>query len=376
MIQFELEAKDHNSRAGILKTLHGTIHTPVFMPVGTLGTVKALTPEEVRELGAEIILGNTYHLHLRPGDELVRKLGGLHHFMNWDGPILTDSGGFQIFSLAKLLKLDQSGVVIRSHIDGSKITLTPEISIAIQQNLGSTIMMCLDQCLELPATRQEIERSIALTTKWAQRSKDASSQGSGVFGEQALFGIVQGGGELNLREQSLEQMVNIGFDGYAIGGLSVGETKEEMYSVVHHIAVKMPSQKPRYLMGVGDPEDLLEGIEAGIDMFDCVMPTRNARNGSLFTSHGKISIKQNQYKEDPAPLDPDCACSTCKNYSRAYLRHLFKTNEILGMRLNTYHNLFFYISLIKQARNAIKEKRFPNFKKTFLQKYRSGIEGV
>ena len=371
MIQFELEAKDHNSRAGILKTQHGTIHTPVFMPVGTLGTVKALTPEEVRELGAEIILGNTYHLHLRPGDELVRKLGGLHHFMNWDGPILTDSGGFQIFSLAKLLKLDQSGVVIRSHIDGSKITLTPEISIAIQQNLGSTIMMCLDQCLELPATRQEIERSIALTTKWAQRSKDASSQGSGVSGKQALFGIVQGGGELNLREQSLEQMVNIGFDGYAIGGLSVGETKEEMYSVVHHIAVKMPAQKPRYLMGVGDPEDLLEGIEAGIDMFDCVMPTRNARNGSLFTSHGKISIKQNQYKEDPDPLDPDCACSTCKNYSRAYLRHLFKTNEILGMRLNTYHNLFFYISLVKQARNAIKEKRFPNFKKTFLQKYRS-----
>ena len=371
MIQFELEAKDHNSRAGILKTQHGTIHTPVFMPVGTLGTVKALTPEEVHELGAEIILGNTYHLHLRPGDELVRKLGGLHHFMNWDGPILTDSGGFQIFSLAKLLKLDQSGVVIRSHIDGSKITLTPEISIAIQQNLGSTIMMCLDQCLELPATRQEIERSIALTTKWAQRSKDASSQGSGVSGEQALFGIVQGGGELNLREQSLEQMVNIGFDGYAIGGLSVGETKEEMYSVVHHIAVKMPAQKPRYLMGVGDPEDLLEGIEAGIDMFDCVMPTRNARNGSLFTSHGKISIKQNQYKEDPDPLDPDCACSTCKNYSRAYLRHLFKTNEILGMRLNTYHNLFFYISLVKQARNAIKEKRFPNFKKTFLLKYRS-----
>jgi len=279
MIQFELEAKDHNSRAGILKTQHGTIHTPVFMPVGTLGTVKALTPEEVHELGAEIILGNTYHLHLRPGDELVRKLGGLHHFMNWDGPILTDSGGFQIFSLAKLLKLDQSGVVIRSHIDGSKITLTPEISIAIQQNLGSTIMMCLDQCLELPATRQEIERSITLTTKWAQRSKDASSQGSGVSGKQALFGIVQGGGELNLREQSLEQMVNIGFDGYAIGGLSVGETKEEMYSVVHHIAVKMPVQKPRYLMGVGDPEDLLEGIEAGIDMFDCVMPTRNARNG-------------------------------------------------------------------------------------------------
>ena len=376
MIQFKLNSKDHNSRAGILITPHGKIHTPIFMPVGTLGTVKAMTTHEVRELGAEIILGNTYHLHLRPGDELVCKLGGLHKFMNWDGPILTDSGGFQIFSLAKLLELNEEGVIFRSHIDGYQKILTPEISVAIQQNLGSTIMMCLDQCLELPATRKEIENSIALTANWARRCKDANARGSGVFGEQALFGIIQGGGELDLREQSLEQIGDIGFDGYAIGGLSVGETKEEMYSVVHHIAGKMPVQKPRYLMGVGDPEDLIEGIEAGIDMFDCVMPTRNARNGSLFTSCGKISIKQIQYKEDPTPLDPDCSCPTCQNYSRAYLRHLFKANEILGIRLNTYHNLFFYLSLVKQARKAIMEKSFPSFKKNFLQKYRCGIEGV
>ncbi|MBL4825282.1 MAG: tRNA guanosine(34) transglycosylase Tgt [SAR324 cluster bacterium] len=375
MIQFEVEANCGNSRAGVLQTPHGKIHTPIFMPVGTLGTVKGMTPEEVREIGAEIILGNTYHLHLRPGDELVQKMGGLHRFMNWQGPILTDSGGFQVFSLAKLLKLDEEGVVIRSHLDGSKIKLTPEISIQIQQNLGSTIMMCLDECLKLPASRQEVERSIGLTSRWAKRCKEARSKANGVFEEQALFGIFQGGGELDLREQSLEQIVEIDFDGYAIGGLSVGESKEEMYYVTSQIAPKMPAEKPRYLMGVGDPEDLLEGIEAGIDMFDCVMPTRNARNGSLFTSHGKISIKQSRFQQDPEPLDPDCACSTCQNYSRAYLRHLFKSSEILGVRLNTYHNLFFYLSLVKDAREATKEQRFPEFKKNFLEKYQSGLEG-
>jgi queuine tRNA-ribosyltransferase len=375
MIQFEVEANCGNSRAGVLQTPHGKIHTPIFMPVGTLGTVKGMTPEEVREIGAEIILGNTYHLHLRPGDELVQKMGGLHRFMNWQGPILTDSGGFQVFSLAKLLKLDEEGVVIRSHLDGSKIKLTPEISIQIQQNLGSTIMMCLDECLKLPASRQEVERSIGLTSRWAKRCKEARSKANGVFEEQALFGIFQGGGELDLREQSLEQIVEIDFDGYAIGGLSVGESKEEMYYVTSQIAPKMPAERPRYLMGVGDPEDLLEGIEAGIDMFDCVMPTRNARNGSLFTSHGKISIKQSRFQQDPEPLDPDCACSTCQNYSRAYLRHLFKSSEILGVRLNTYHNLFFYLSLVKDAREATKEQRFPEFKKNFLEKYQSGLEG-
>ena len=371
MIKFEIEALNNYSRAGILRTPDGSIQTPVFMPVGTLATVKGMTTEEVKDLGAEIILGNTYHLHLRPGDSVIRKMGGLQKFMNWDRPILTDSGGFQIFSLAKLLKLNEEGVIIRSHIDGSKIKLTPEISITIQKNLGSTIMMCLDECLELPATRTEVERSTNLTAKWARQSKEASLKNSDVFKKQALFGIIQGGHELDLREQSMNQIVEIGFDGYAVGGLSVGESKEEMYKVTHHITPKLPSEKPRYLMGVGDPLDLLEGIEAGIDMFDCVMPTRNARNGMLFTSHGKISIKQNRFRQDPEPLDIECECPTCKNYSKAYLQHLFKSGEILGVRLNTYHNLFFYISLLKQARRAIIEKRFFNFKKEFLNKFNS-----
>ena len=371
MIQFEIEARNNNSRAGVLHTPDGSIHTPVFMPVGTLATVKGMTTKEIKELGAEIILGNTYHLHLRPGDSVIRKMGGLQKFMNWDRPILTDSGGFQIFSLAKLLNLNEEGVIIRSHIDGSKIKLTPEISIAIQQNLGSTIMMCLDECLELPASRQEVERSAGLTAKWARRSKEASLNESDVFKEQALFGIIQGGHELDLREQSMHQIVEIGFDGYAVGGLSVGEAKEEMYNVAHHITPKMPAEKPRYLMGVGDPADLLEGIEAGIDMFDCVMPTRNARNGMLFTSHGKISIKQSRFRQDSEPLDTECECPTCKNYSRAYLQHLYKSGEILGVRLNTYHNLFFFISLVKQARKAIIEKRYLKFKKEFLKKFNS-----
>ena len=373
MIQFEIEARNNNSRAGVLHTPDGSIQTPVFMPVGTLATVKGMTTGEIKELGAEIILGNTYHLHLRPGDSVIRMMGGLQKFMNWDRPILTDSGGFQIFSLAKLLNLNEEGVIIRSHIDGSKIKLTPEISIAIQQNLGSTIMMCLDECLELPASRQEVKRSAGLTAKWARRSKEASLNESDVFKEQALFGIIQGGHELDLREQSMHQIVEIGFDGYAVGGLSVGEAKEEMYNVAHHITPKMPVEKPRYLMGVGDPTDLLEGIEAGIDMFDCVMPTRNARNGMLFTSHGKISIKQSRFKQDPEPLDAECECPTCKNYSRAYLQHLFKSGEILGVRLNTYHNLFFFISLVKQARKAIIEKRYLKFKKEILKNFRNQL---
>jgi len=369
MIKFEIEATNGNSRAGILQTNDGKINTPIFMPVGTLGTVKALTTNEVKQIGAEIVLSNTYHLHLRPGDKLIKKMGGLHQFMNWHGPILTDSGGFQIFSLAKLLKLNEEGAVIRSHIDGSKIKLSPEISISIQQNLKSTIMMCLDQCIELPVSRIEIERSMALTKRWAERCKITRDKYKSSSKQQALFGILQGGCELDLREQSLEQIVQIGFDGYAIGGLSVGEKKEEMYNITHHIAPKMPFEKPRYLMGVGRPEDLLEGIEAGIDMFDCVMPTRNARNGSLFTSTGEIKIKQSRYTQDSEPLDSDCKCSTCENYSRAYLHHLFKSREILGIRLNTFHNLFFYITLVKEARIAIKEQRFQNFKKSFLEKY-------
>jgi len=372
MIKFRIEAECENSRAGVLQTPHGKINTPIFMPVGTLGTVKSITNEELKEIGSEIILGNTYHLHLRPGDKLINKMGGLRKFINWDRPILTDSGGFQIFSLAKLLKMDEEGVIIKNHLDGTKIKLSPEISISIQQNLASTIMMCFDECLELPASRTEIERSISLTKRWAKRCKIAKEKTTPTSNQQALFGILQGGCELDLREQSLDQIVNIGFDGYAIGGLSVGENKEDMYKITHHITPKMPFEKPRYLMGVGDPLDLLEGIEAGIDMFDCVMPTRNARNGSIFTSIGKVNIKQSRFLQDSRPLDPECLCYTCHNYSRSYLRHLFKSGEILGIRLNTYHNLFFYLSLIKNARMAIKKQLFHKFKKTFLDKYLSG----
>ncbi|MDP6729524.1 MAG: tRNA guanosine(34) transglycosylase Tgt [SAR324 cluster bacterium] len=367
MIDFQVSNQDGTARAGKLDTPHGNILTPIFMPVGTLGTVKAAAPEELKALGTQILLGNTYHLHLRPGDELIHKLGGLHRFMNWDGPILTDSGGFQVFSLAKLLKREEEGVVFRSHIDGRKVKLTPESSIAIQQNLGSTIMMCFDECLELPAEREKVQRSLELTSRWATRCKDARTT------DQALFGIIQGGGEEGLREESLQQLQEIGFDGYSIGGLSVGESNEEMYRVTRHIAPRMPSDLPRYLMGVGEPRDLLEGVEAGVDMFDCVLPTRNARNGSLFTSHGKVSIKQARFREDSKPLDPECQCNTCQHYSRAYLRHLYLSGEILGMRLNTLHNLHFFLNLMKNARNAILENRFAAFKKEFLEGYQQDI---
>ena len=335
------------------------------MPVGTLGTVKAMTPEELKDIGAEIILGNTYHLHLRPSDSLVAKLGGLHRFMNWDRPILTDSGGFQVFSLAKLHKRSEEGVRFQSHLDGSSFWLTPEISIGIQENLGSDIMMVFDECPELPASREKLQESLELTTRWARRCKEAQKT------DQALFGIVQGGGELDLRRQSLEQMTEIGFDGYALGGLSVGESKEEMYYVLDHVAHEMPAATPRYLMGVGEPEDLLAGIEAGIDMFDCVMPTRNARNGNLFTSEGKVTIKQAKYREDERPLDPNCNCNTCQHYSRAYLRHLYQCNEILAMRLNTLHNLHFYLQLMRDSRDAILAGNFSAFRQNRLQQWRS-----
>ena len=363
MIDFRVEGSCGEARAGILETPHGRICTPVFMPVGTLGTVKAMSPEELIGVGTQILLGNTYHLHLRPGDEIIAELGGLHRFMNWKGPILTDSGGFQVFSLANLLKLDEEGVVIRSHIDGQRIVLTPESSIAIQQKLGSTIMMCFDECLKLPASREKIQSSLELTTRWAKRCKKSRTS------DQALFGIIQGGSEEDLRELSLLQLQEIGFDGYAIGGLSVGEANEEMYRVTRHLAPKMPVDSPRYLMGVGEPLDLLEGMEAGVDMFDCVLPTRNARNGSLFTSRGRVSIKQAQYRDDPEPLDPDCTCNTCRCYSRAYLRHLYVSGEILGMRLNTFHNLHFFLKLVEGARNAILNNRFGAYKKNFLALY-------
>ena len=365
MITFALQAQDGKARAGKIETPRGSIHTPIFMPVGTLGTVKAMTPEELKDIGAEIILGNTYHLHLRPSDSLIAKLGGLHRFMNWDRPILTDSGGFQVFSLAKLHKRSEEGVRFQSHLDGSSFWLTPEISIGIQENLGSDIMMVFDECPELPASREQLQESLELTTRWARRCKEARKT------DQALFGIVQGGGELDLRRQSLEQMTEIGFDGYALGGLSVGESKEEMYYVLDHVAHEMPAATPRYLMGVGEPEDLLAGIESGIDMFDCVMPTRNARNGNLFTSEGKVTIKQARYREDERPLDPNCNCNTCQYYSRAYLRHLYQCNEILAMRLNTLHNLHFYLQLMRDSRDAILAGNFSAFRQTQLQQWRS-----
>jgi len=365
MITFALQAQDGKARAGKIETSRGTIHTPIFMPVGTLGTVKAMTPEELKDIGAEIILGNTYHLHLRPSDSLIAKLGGLHRFMNWDRPILTDSGGFQVFSLAKLHKRSEEGVRFQSHLDGSSFWLTPEISMSIQENLGSDIMMVFDECPELPASREKLQESLELTSRWARRCKEARKT------DQALFGIVQGGGELDLRRQSLEQMTEIGFDGYALGGLSVGESKEEMYYVIDHVAHEMPAATPRYLMGVGEPEDLLAGIESGIDMFDCVMPTRNARNGNLFTSEGKVTIKQARYREDERPLDPNCNCNTCQYYSRAYLRHLYQCNEILAMRLNTLHNLHFYLQLMRDSRDAILGGNFSAFRQTRLQQWRS-----
>ena len=365
MITFALQAQDGKARAGKIETPRGSIHTPIFMPVGTLGTVKAMTPEELKEIGAEIILGNTYHLHLRPSDSLIAKLGGLQRFMNWDRPILTDSGGFQVFSLAKLHKRSEEGVRFQSHLDGSSFWLTPEISMSIQENLGSDIMMVFDECPELPASREKLQESLELTTRWARRCKEARKT------DQALFGIVQGGGELDLRRQSLEQMTEIGFDGYALGGLSVGESKEEMYYVLEHVAHEMPAATPRYLMGVGEPEDLLAGIESGIDMFDCVMPTRNARNGNLFTSEGKVTIKQAKYREDERPLDPNCNCNTCQYYSRAYLRHLYQCNEILAMRLNTLHNLHFYLQLMRDSRDAILAGNFSAFRQTRLQQWRS-----
>ena len=363
MISFEQQEHTGLARTGRIQTTRGHISTPVFMPVGTLGTVKAMTPEELREVGVSIILGNAYHLHLRPGDEVVRQLGGLHQFMGWPYPILTDSGGFQVFSLAKLRKLSEEGVVFQNHLNGNAILLTPEKSIAIQENLGSDIMMCFDECLRLPASYAEIEKSISLTSSWAKRCKDARKT------NHALFGIVQGGLHLDLRKRSLQELLEIGFDGYAIGGLSVGESKDEMYGILETITPLLPERQPRYVMGIGDPEDLLEAIDHGIDMFDCVLPTRNARNGCLFTSRGKISVKQAQYREDSLPADPDCACYVCRHYSRAYLRHLYISKEILSVRLNTYHNLYFYLNLVKKARVAIENKQFAGFKQSFLEKY-------
>lgn len=348
------------ARRGEVKTKHGTFQTPVFMPVGTQGTVKAVTPENLKEMNAQIILGNTYHLYIRPGHELIEKFGGLHGFMNWDGAILTDSGGFQIFSLQELATITEEGAAFRSHLDGSKLFLSPEDAIHVQECLGSDIMMCLDTCIPYPADRDQTRKATDLTTRWAQRCRDAHKKR-----DQLLFGIVQGGMFPDLREEHAKSLIDIGFDGYALGGLSVGEEKELMYDMTEATTPHLPEEYSRYLMGVGTPEDLVEGVWRGVDMFDCVMPTRNARNGTLFTSKGKITIKNAKYREDPKPLDESCDCYTCRNYSRAYLRHLFHSREILSYHLNTIHNLHFYLNLMDGIRKSIENDSFAQFRKDF-----------
>lgn len=361
-MKFEIKNIDNKARLGRLTFDRGEVNTPAFMPVGTYGAVKAMTVEEVKGLGAEIILGNTFHLSLTPSTEVISAHGDLHDFMNWDGPILTDSGGFQVFSLGKMRKITEEGVEFRSPKDGSLIFMGPEESMQIQHKLGSDIVMIFDDCTAYPGKKSEIDQSMQLSLRWAKRS---SIEHQKLNNKNSLFGIIQGGMHKDLRLQSIKSLVEIGFDGYAIGGLSVGEPKEEMMEVLSYLPEHMPKNKPRYLMGVGTPSDLVEGVECGVDMFDCVMPTRNARNGYLFTSKGVVKIRNSKYKKDTGPLDVNCDCSTCKNYSRAYLHHLQKSNEILGSRLNTLHNLHYYQNLMHLMREAIKVNSFTEFKKKF-----------
>lgn len=334
------------------------------MPVGTQASVKTLSPEDLVDIGAEIILSNTYHLFLRPGHELIREFGGLHQFMNWKRPVLTDSGGFQVFSLADLRKVTDEGVAFQSHVDGgAKHFITPEYAIEIQEALGADIIMTFDECIPYPATRDYAMESLERTHRWAKRCREAKKDTG-----QALFGIVQGGMHADLRKRSAETLVDIGFDGYAIGGLSVGETKPLMYEMLEATVPSLPEDQPRYLMGVGTPEDLVEGVDRGVDMFDCVMPTRNARNGTFFTSFGKLVIRNARYERDSDPLDPACRCYTCRNFTRAYLRHLFNAGEVLALRLGTIHNLYFYLNLMQDIRTSIEQERFKAFKKEFLAK--------
>jgi queuine tRNA-ribosyltransferase len=361
---FQLQAQDGRARAATLQTAHGEIQTPVFMAVGTRATVKTMTPEELVDNGCQVVLGNTYHLHLRPGEDIVKKMGGLHKFMNWHGPILTDSGGFQVFSLSKLRKITEEGVQFQSHIDGSSLFISPEKSMEIQMDLGADIIMAFDECPPYPCEPQQIKDSMDLTLRWLQRSKDRMDRPQSL-----LFGIVQGGLDYNLRMQSLEKTVAIDLPGYALGGLSVGEPIHLMHELVAQVGHQMPQHKPRYLMGVGTPLDLILAVDSGMDMFDCVLPTRVARNGTLFTSLGKVSIKRQEHKEDPSPLDPNCDCYTCQNYSRAYLRHLFMTGEFLGSRLNTIHNLHYYFRLMREARNAIIAGTWGPFRDSILKLY-------
>ncbi|MGD8926458.1 MAG: tRNA guanosine(34) transglycosylase Tgt [Thioalkalispiraceae bacterium] len=362
-MKFTLHSTDGQARRGQLEFDRGVVDTPAFMPVGTYGTVKAMTPEELLESGAQIILGNTFHLMLRPGTRVIQKHGDLHDFMHWQGPILTDSGGFQVWSLGELRKITEQGVTFASPVDGAQVELTPEISMQVQRKLGADIVMIFDECTPYPATETQARESMELSLRWAQRSKTAHGQNPS-----ALFGIVQGGMYPHLRKESLDGLRQIGFDGYAIGGLSVGEPKEEMLKVLDKLTPEMPDDKPRYLMGVGTPEDLVEAVRRGVDMFDCVMPTRNARNGHLFTSEGVVRIRNSQYQDDIAPLDPECDCYTCRNYSRAYLRHLDKAGEILGARLNTIHNLHYYQNLMAGLRAAIQSGNLDTFIRDFYTK--------
>jgi queuine tRNA-ribosyltransferase len=365
MFNFEIvsASKTTKARAGLLQTTRGVVETPVFMPVGTLATVKSLSPEELLDCGTQIILGNTYHLYLRPGCEVIRRFSGLHGFMHWDRPILTDSGGFQVFSLAKLRKINEEGVIFQSHIDGSEHILTPEKSIEIQICLGSDIIMCLDECIKYPAGRDYTRDALELTTRWAKRCKKAWEDN----GENALFGIVQGGMMKDLREISADALVEIGFNGYAIGGLSVGEPKDIMLEMADFTLPRLPDNKPKYVMGVGTPEDLIELVALGADMFDCVIPTRNARNGQMFTKYGTINICNSRFKYDTEPIESGCKCYTCRNYSRAYLRHLYMAKELLAYRLNTIHNIYYYISLMKHMRRAICQGEFDEFRKDFYK---------
>lgn len=366
-VTYELIKKDSRTKArrGRVNTPHGPIETPVFMPVGTAGTVKAMKPEEVRDMGAQIILGNTYHLYLRPGHEVVKAAGGLHKFMNWERAILTDSGGFQVFSLGAMRKISEEGVEFRSHIDGSKHMLFPEKSMEIQNALGSDIMMAFDECAPYPADRNYVKNSLERTTRWLKRCKEYHKNTE----QQSLFGIMQGGMYKDLRKQSAEEIVELDLPGYAIGGLSVGEPKEIMYEVMDDCVDYLPADKPRYLMGVGSPDCLFEGVERGIDMFDCVLPTRIARHGMAMTSQGRVNIKNAKYERDFTPLDPNCDCYTCRNYSKAYLRHLFKSDEILSSMLMTTHNLHFLVNTMAGIRKAIEEDRFLEYKKEFYDSY-------
>ncbi|MHB0884322.1 MAG: tRNA guanosine(34) transglycosylase Tgt [Bacillota bacterium] len=374
--RFTVDTADRltSARTGVFRTPHGEIQTPAFMPVGTQATVKAMSPEELKAIGAEIILANTYHLYLRPGHDLIRRAGGLHRFMNWDRPILTDSGGYQVFSLSSRRVIEEAGVTFRSHLDGSEHFLGPEEATAVQEALGADIIMAFDECVALPNEFEYIKASTERTARWAARCKEAHDRAMGQPGEageraarQALFGIVQGGTDQGLRAWSARATVDIGFPGYAVGGLSVGEPKPLMYEVLEHTVPLLPADRPRYLMGVGSPDALLEGVARGIDLFDCVLPTRLARHGTVMTARGRVPVRDAAYAEDFGPLDPDCDCHVCRNYSRAYVRHLLKANEILAFRLTTWHNLHFLLSLMERVRRSIKEGRFDAFRREFYR---------